>query len=608
MAIIAVAGRKGGIGKSTIVGNLAAEFAAMGHSVAVLDADPQHSLVAWAEQGDGMLARCVEKVSGGADALRAQARNAEKDADIVLIDTPPGAPETAYQAALAADLMLLPCGPSPLDLFALKEALSLALQGARGTALEEAAHPLRALEGAGHDQPRARAGVFAEGHGEEGAAGHRAAGGGGGGRGERLDGGRVCAQFGRPRRVPRAGEGGTEGPEEVRASILLVLFCRAVLAQAPDILVVDTHDDTTQYLLSGYDLGARHSTGSIDIPRMRQGGLGAIFFSIWMPGTVTGPRAVKDALVQIDAVREQVRLHAQDLALATTAEEVRSAHAAGKIAVLMGVEGGHMIDSDLAVLRTFYALGVRYMTLTHSVNGEWADSSTDKPAHNGLTDFGKQVVREMNRLGMMVDISHVSDKTFYDVLAIATAPPIASHSSCRALCDSPRNMTDEMIRALAAKGGVIQINYNTGFLSQEYRDAVKAHPEFEKEIGAESEKRCGKDETCQMAEMEKLTRALVSAGKLPRVEWTRIIDHIDHAVRLVGADHVGLGSDFDGAFMPYGMEDASHLPQIANALRERGYSDADIRKILGGNTLRLMERVETLGRSSGSAPDLPVRR
>ena len=282
--------------------------------------------------------------------------------------------------------------------------------------------------------------------------------------------------------------------------------------------------------------------------------------------------------------------------VATTAEEVRQAHAAGKIAVLMGVEGGHMIASDLAVLRSFYALGVRYMTLTHSVNDEWADSSTDKPAHNGLTDFGKQVVREMNRLGMMVDISHVSDKTFYDVLAIATAPPFASHSSCRALCDSPRNMTDDMIRALASKGGVIQINYNTGFLSQEYRDAEKADPGLQKGIEAENEKRCGHDEGCQLVEMEKLTRALVAAGKLPRVEWTRIIDHIDHAVKLVGADHVGLGSDFDGANMPYGMEDASHLPQIAKALREKGYSDADIRKILGGNTLRLMEQVQAAGR------------
>ena len=383
----------------------------------------------------------------------------------------------------------------------------------------------------------------------------------------------------------------------MRTAGLLLLCCLACLAQAPDMLIVDTHDDTTQNLLSPhFDLGERHATGSIAIPRMREGGLGAIFFSIWIPGTVTGPRAVTDAHTQIDAVREQVRLHPRDLALATTADEVRSAHAAGKIAVLMGVEGGHMINSDLRVLRKFYGLGVRYMTLTHSVNVEWADSSTDKPVHDGLTDFGKQVVREMNRLGMIVDISHVSDKTFYDVLEVATAPPFASHSSCRALCDSPRNMTDEMIRALAGKGGVIQINYNTGFLSQEFRDAERANPRLQKDVEAESQKRCGHDEGCQLVEMEKLTRALVAAGKLPRVEWAQIIDHIDHAVKLVGADHVGLGSDFDGANMPYGMEDASHLPQIAKALRERGYAEADIRKILGGNTLRLMEKVRAAAR------------
>jgi len=272
-------------------------------------------------------------------------------------------------------------------------------------------------------------------------------------------------------------------------------------------IVVDTHDDTTQRLLDpGFDIGVRHTDGDIDIPRMREGGLGAIFFSIWMSGSVTGPEAVKRSLDQIDAVREMVSTHSKDLALCTTAEEVRRAHAAGKIAVLMGVEGGHMIDSDLAVLNSYAALGVRYMTLTHSVNDEWADSSTDKPAHNGLTDFGKEVVREMNRLGVMVDISHVADKTFYDALEVSRAPLIASHSSCRALCNAPRNMTDDMIKALAAKGGVIQINYHIGFLSQKFRDADQANPELSKQMNAEVEKRCGKIESCQLIEGEKLVR------------------------------------------------------------------------------------------------------
>ncbi len=358
-------------------------------------------------------------------------------------------------------------------------------------------------------------------------------------------------------------------------------------------IVVDTHDDTTQRLLDPkFDFGVRHSDGSVDIPRMREGGLSAIFFSIWIPGTDTGPTAVQRALDQIAAVRETVLRHPNDLVLCTTAEEIRHAKAANKIAVLMGVEGGHMINNSLANLDKFFALGVRYMTLTHTVNTDWADASTDKATHNGLTDFGKQVVREMNRLGMMVDISHVADKTFYDVLAISKAPVIASHSSCRALCNAPRNMTDDMIKALAAKGGVIQINYHIGFLSQQFQDASKANPELGKEIEAESKKRCGDNEACQLIEADKITRDMVAQGKLPRVDWTEIINHIDHAVKLVGADHVGLGSDFDGADMPYGMEDVSDIPQITNVLLAKGYSPADVRKILGGNTLRLMQDVE----------------
>jgi membrane dipeptidase len=368
-------------------------------------------------------------------------------------------------------------------------------------------------------------------------------------------------------------------------------------------LVVDTHDDTTQRLLDPkFDLGERHANGSIDIPRMREGGLDALFFSIYIPGTVTGPTAVQRALEQIEAVRRQVTLYPNALVLATTAAEIRSAFAARKIAVLLGVEGGHMINDDLKNVDKFASLGVRYMTLTHMLNTDWADSSTDKPSHNGLTDFGKQVVLEMNRVGMMVDVSHIADKTFYDVLATSRAPVIASHSSCRALDDAPRNMTDDMIKALAAKGGVIQINYHVGFLSQEFRDAEKAAPDLGKAIEAESKKRCGGQEACQLIEADKILREYVEQGKLPRVYWTKIIDHIDHAVKLVGADHVGLGSDFDGADMPYGMEDATHLPQITNALLEEGYSESDIIKILGANTLRLMRDVEAASKTMGGKP------
>jgi membrane dipeptidase len=362
-------------------------------------------------------------------------------------------------------------------------------------------------------------------------------------------------------------------------------------------LVIDTHDDTTQrFLDSSFDLGARNALGSIDIPRMKEGGLGAIFFSVWIPSKVTGPEAVKRALTQINAVHDQVRKHSNDLALVTSAEGIREAHKQGKIAALIGIEGGHMIANDLGTLRKFVGLGARYMTLTHSGNAEWADSSTDKPAHNGLTDFGKDVVREMNRLGMIVDISHVSDKTFDDVLAVSKAPVFASHSDCRAICDAPRNMSDDMIRALAEKGGVIQINYHVSFLSQEFRDADRAHPEWGKAIALEIQKRCGNREGCQLIEGDRITREYVLRGDLPRVEWTKIIEHIDHAVKVAGIDHVGLGSDFDGANMPFGMEDVTKLPEITNGLLEKGYSEGDVKKILGENTLKLMADVERVSR------------
>lgn len=359
-------------------------------------------------------------------------------------------------------------------------------------------------------------------------------------------------------------------------------------------IVLDTHDDTTQRFFSkDYDLGRRNPDGHVDIPRMREGGMNAIFFSIWIDGRILGPAAVEKALDQIDAVHENVRRYSNDLVFCRTAAEVRRAHAEGKIAVLMGVEGGHMIGNDLRVVRIFADLGVRYMTLAHFYNDEWADSSTDKPAHNGLTDFGKQVVREMNREGMMVDISHVSDKTFYDALEVSKAPLIASHSSCRALCNHVRDMSDDMIKALAAKGGVIQINYEKSFIDQAYKDALdKATTGGVVSMLSDIEKKCGDDSECVSRGEAAFERQLTAEGKLPHVSWERIIDHIDHAVKLVGPDHVGLGSDFDGASMPDGMDDCSHLPQITEALMRKGYSDEDVRKILGENLLRVLEANE----------------
>jgi len=263
-----------------------------------------------------------------------------------------------------------------------------------------------------------------------------------------------------------------------------------------------------------------------------------------------------------------------------------------KIAVLMGMEGGHMIDNDLGLLRLYATLGVRYLTLTHSLNTTWADSSGDKPTHDGLTPFGKDVVRELNRLGIMVDISHVADKTFFDALEVTKAPVIASHSSCRAISNAPRNMTDDMLRALSKNGGVVMINYNAGFLSEEYR-AAKRSPELNARIQTVT-KQCGENEACSIRESERINQEAMTKGDLPKVTWEKIIEHIDHAVKVAGIDHVGLGSDFDGAVMPLGMEDVSMLPRITDALLKKGYSEKDIQKILGGNILRVMEDVERI--------------
>ena len=358
-------------------------------------------------------------------------------------------------------------------------------------------------------------------------------------------------------------------------------------------IVLDTHDDTTQRFFSKtFDISKRNSDGSIDIPRMREGGMNAIFFSIWIDGRTMGPPAVQKALDQIDAVHEVVRKNSRDLVFCTTADEVRRAHKDGKIAALIGVEGGHMIGNDIRIVRIFGDLGVRYMTLSHFYNDEWADSSTDKPAHNGLTDYGKDIVREMNRQGIMVDISHVADKTFYDALEVSKAPLIASHSSCRAICDHPRDMTDDMIKALAAKGGVIQINYEMSFIDQAYKDASDKLSGGVVAMFDQLKKECGDNDECLQKKMNEMQKKAVAEGKLPHVSWQRIIDHIDHVVKLVGPDHVGLGSDFDGASMPEGMEDASKLPQITEALMRKGYKDDDIRKILGGNLLRVMQQNE----------------
>jgi membrane dipeptidase len=363
-------------------------------------------------------------------------------------------------------------------------------------------------------------------------------------------------------------------------------------------LVLDTHIDTPQRLVfERFDLGTRHTDGHVDIPRMRDGGLDAAFFSIWFPGTVTGPAAIKRALDLIDEVRQAVRSHSRELALATSVADIRRAESEGKIAILLGMEGGHMIDDDLRVLRNYAALGVRYLTLTHSRHTNWADSSGETTTpHGGLTAFGREVVRELNRLGVMVDISHVSDQTFDDALAVSQAPMIASHSSCRAISNHPRNMTDDMLRRLAGAGGVVMINYHVPFLDEAFRARALDASVAEKTRAINTS--CGDDESCAILKVGDLNRSLMQSGTLPPVSWEAIVQHIDHAVKVAGIDHVGLGSDFDGATMPLGMDDVSKLPRLTDALLKRGYSERDLEKILGGNLLRVMARVEAF--ASGS--------
>jgi membrane dipeptidase len=361
-------------------------------------------------------------------------------------------------------------------------------------------------------------------------------------------------------------------------------------------LVFDTHADTPQRMLfDQFDLGKRDSEGCVDIPRLREGGVGAVFFALWVPVEITGMAASRRARDLLAATLKQIEIHGEDLALAVTAEEIRAARVENKIAVMLGVEGGHAIANNIEVLREFYRRGVRYMTLTHNAATEWADSSNDEPRHNGLTDFGKQVIQEMNRLGMLVDISHVSDRTFYDVLETSRAPVIASHSCCRALCDAPRNLNDAMIQALASRGGVIHITFHVGFLSQEYANASRAlAPEISSNEQAVS-KKFGENEARNLMELQRLSDESIRAGKLPQVSWEKIVEHIDHAVHIAGADHVGIGSDFDGAFMPAGMEDASKFPRLTEGLLKRGYGEAGIRKILGLNTIRVMADAQRVG-------------
>jgi membrane dipeptidase len=366
-------------------------------------------------------------------------------------------------------------------------------------------------------------------------------------------------------------------------------------------VVIDLHDDTTQMIVDeGYNLAQKHEFGQVDIPRMRAGHVSGLFLSIWTDTNLYTPtETIRRSLDQIDAVRREVARHPADLELATTADGIVAAKNRGHIALLMGLEGGQAIDNDLSVLRMYAALGIRYLTLTHTNHTPWADSSAKPAAHNGLTAFGKEVVRELNRLGVMVDISHVSDKTFYDALETSTAPVIASHSSARALASAPRNMTDDMLRALAKKGGVVHVNFYEGFLDNDFAKRETTLPELQKQQDEiEGKEPKFGDRSKGGPAVRKLNQQRIA--KLGRIPLSRLLDHFEHVIKIAGVDHVGLGSDFDGAddLFPKDMEDISKIPNLVRGLMERGMSDDDILKVLGGNTLRVMREVERVAASS----------
>jgi len=369
-------------------------------------------------------------------------------------------------------------------------------------------------------------------------------------------------------------------------------------------ILIDTHDDITSRTVAGYDIATPNKSGQTDLPRMK-GFLGAEFFAVYVGAEyVKENHSANRALQMIDTVRTDViAAHPNDFVYATTADDIVRAHDQHKIAALMGIEGGHAIEDSLRLLRDFYALGVRYMTLTHFNTNNWADSQGDFDSpkvahHNGLTPFGKDVVREMNRLGMMVDISHTADKTFHDALAISTAPIIASHSGCRAVSSYTRNMTDDMIKALSAKGGIMQINFGCDFLSQRYfTDSTPLQAAMREKYMAALKI---EDKAEQTAAIEKI-RAEMNA-KLPPATLADVVAQIDHAVKTGGIDHVGIGTDFDGVgCVPPDLDSYSKFPALTRALLEKGYTADDIKKIYGGNLLRVMRAVEQEARRQATA-------
>ena len=375
-------------------------------------------------------------------------------------------------------------------------------------------------------------------------------------------------------------------------------------------LIIDTHADTPQrFVDEGFDLADPRNGGDLNLATIRQGNLAAEFFSIWVDPTLYKREYARRTLELIDSVKVQAARHPDRVCLVTSARGIEDAHRSHRLAALMGIEGGHSIENSLPLLRQYYDLGVRYMTLTWSNSNDWADSSGSVEVRafphvrRGLTKFGEDVVREMNRLGMTIDISHVSDRAFYRAMATSAAPVIASHSCARALCDHHRNMTDDMLRAVArsggsrSRGGVVQVNFFSGFVSQEYRNAQLAlGPRIERAVTAAHRRARGRGREFLHGEEAKIRHRFMS--RIPRPPLSALIDHIDHIAEVAGVGHVGLGSDFDGVSgqLPAGLSSPADLPKITRALLERGYSARDCHRILGGNFLRVFRDVERVAR------------
>jgi membrane dipeptidase len=354
------------------------------------------------------------------------------------------------------------------------------------------------------------------------------------------------------------------------------------------VLGVDGHNDTVQrILMDNIDIGKHLPDGEIDLPRLQAGGIHVPVFALWVPWYYKGAEAVRRTLDLRDAMQQVFDRYPDRIELATSASAIERIVNENKIAAVLSIEGGHQIDDDLAVLRMYRGMGILSMTLTHTRNNSWADSSGDKPEHDGLTDFGKNVVREMDRIGMVLDVSHVSDKTFFDVLQVTTKPVIASHSSCRSISDIPRNMSDEMLRALSKNGGVVGVNFGGGFLNSKDLEYLRRLGAYATDPPTNLSGKQLDDFTLEQRRRADDAHPAVGFGTVEDAA-----DCIDHIVKVAGIDHVGIGSDFDGVEMvPRGLEDVSKMSSLTAALLRRGYTERDIRKIMGENFLRVIRAV-----------------